>query len=303
MISIGNNNIKHKTAAALGIFDGVHMGHREILNAAKSFEAQGLSFAVFTFQTSSVKKKHGKPYEYIYTETQKNHILENLGAEYIYSPRAEELMGMTGEEFAAKILRDKMNAEAVVCGENFRFGKGAACGVSELVSLGEKYGFTVKICKLLERDGEKVSSDRIREYLRSGEISKANDLLGSRYFIKSKVVTGNRLGRTINFPTANQLFEERQVVPLNGVYASCCRIGGREYSAVTNTGVKPTVEQNISPLAETYIMDFSGDLYGKTVKVEFMDFLRAERKFPSLDELKKQIETDSEKAKAIYFEK
>ncbi len=303
MIFIKDEVIKDKTAVALGIFDGVHLGHRLILDTAKSFSEKGLKFSVFTFKTVSVEKKHGIPYEYIYTENQKNHILQKLGAEYVYSPDISSLMNMSGEQFAKEILAGKMNAQVVVCGENFRFGKGAVCGVKELEAFGEKYGFEVRICKTLEKNGEKISSGKIKEYLRNGQLTKANELLGDRYFLMSEVVTGNRIGRTISFPTLNQLFGERQIIPKKGAYATAADIFEEEYCAVTNIGVKPTVERDILPLAETHVIDFSGDIYGKTVKIEFIEFLREEQKFPSLEQLKIQIERDLNRAKEIYLSK
>lgn len=303
MIFIKDEMIKEKTAVALGIFDGVHLGHRLILNKAKSFLEKGLKFAVFTFKTASVEKKHRKLYEYIYGEQQKNFILQRLGADFICSPEISELRNMNGEQFAKEILAEKMNAGAVVCGENFHFGKGALCGINELKAFGEKYGFEVVVCKTLEKNGEKISSGKIKEHLKNGELSKANELLGERYFLLSEIVTGNRLGRTINFPTINQLFEERQIIPRKGAYATAACIFGNEYCSVTNIGVKPTVEKDIKPLAETHILNFSSDVYGETIKTEFIEFLREEKKFPSLDQLKIQIESDVKQAKEIYLSK
>ncbi len=300
MIFINDKKISDKTAVALGIFDGVHLGHRVILNKAKGYKSEDIKFAVFTFKTSSVEKKHGEPYEYIYTEAQKEYIFEKLSADYIYSPDIRFLMNMSGKEFCRDILKDKMNAEIVVCGRNFRFGKGAACGVEELRVFGEKYGFKVSVCDILQKDGENVCSGRIKKLLKNGEISKANQLLGEDYFVAGEVVTGNRIGRTINFPTVNQLFEERQIVPKMGAYATRCEIFGGIYGGITNIGVKPTVESNIRPLAETHILNFSGDIYGKNIKIDFVEFLRAEQKFPSVEHLKKQIESDLSRAKEIF---
>ena len=288
-----------KTAVALGIFDGVHLGHREILAMAESYSTEDIAFSVFTFETSSVEYKHGKPYNYIYTQKQKETILDSLGVEYIYAPKISELRDMTGEEFASSILKGLMKAETVVCGENFHFGKGASCGITELKAFGKKYGFNVSVYPTVTLRDSTVSSGTVKEFLRKGDIISANKLLGQKYFLEGTVVTGNRLGRTISFPTANQLFEERQVVPHMGAYATRCKLGGTSYRAVTNTGVKPTVESNIKPLAETHILGFSGDLYGKNIKIEFMDFLREERKFSSLEELKAQIKRDVEKSKGV----
>lgn len=300
---IDNDVILNKTSAALGIFDGVHLGHRKILNAARSFSNEKRSFAVFTFNTLSIKNKHGKPYKYIYTEEQKNQILESLGVEYIYSPEAELLMNMSGEEFAKKILKEKMNVEVVVCGENFRFGKGASCGVTELEKYGDMYGFKVECCDLLKVDEKTVSSGNIKENLKNGKISYANKLLGQKYFLNGKVMNGNRIGRTLNFPTINQFYEDGQLIPKFGAYISSCKLSGKEFAAVTNIGIKPTVEKSsVKPISETHIIGFSGDLYGKNIKVDFSEFLRDEQKFPSLNHLKEQILKDSLKS-SYFFEK
>lgn len=294
-----NDTISVETTVALGIFDGVHLGHREILNSSKKISEDQNAFAIFTLETSSVTKKHGKPYKYIYSDNQKNRIFESLNAEYIYSPKASEIMEMSGEEFAEKILKNKINAETVVCGENFHFGKGASCGVIELIKFGFKYGFNVKCCELLKSDGKNISSAAIKEYLKIGDIVTVNRLLGENYFIDGKVVTGNRIGRTLNFPTINQIFKTNQVIPKKGVYASKCEIEGKRFNSVTNIGIKPTVSNNITPLAETHILGFSGDLYGKNIKVSLTHFLREEHKFSSIENLKKQIERDVKEAACI----
>lgn len=303
MIFINDEKIAENTVVALGIFDGVHIGHRMIFDKAKSRLQKTQKLAVFTFKTSSVLKKHGQPYEYIYTEAQKNDIFERLGADYVYSPEITSLMDMSGERFCREILKEKMNAEAVVCGKNFRFGKGASCGAEQLKLFGEKYGFEVLVCDILQKYGEEVSSGKIKEYLKNGEISKANELLGENYFVAGEVVAGNRIGRTINFPTLNQLFEDRQIVPKMGAYAACCNIHGKSYGAVTNIGVKPTVEKDIKPLAETHVSGFCGDIYGENVKIEILKFIRAEKKFPSVEHLKNQIEIDLKTANEIYLSK
>jgi len=303
MIFLKDETIREKTAVAMGIFDGVHLGHRLILDTARECAENTGKFAVFTFRTDSVEKKHGNPYEYIYTDRQKNYILADMGVDYLFSPEISSLMDMSGEQFAKGILSVKMNAGGVVCGENFRFGKKASCGVSELKAFGEKFGFEVKVCRTLEKNGEKISSGKIKEYLKNGEVSKANNLLGCRYFLMGEVITGNRLGRTINFPTINQAFENRQVVPKRGAYATVADFTEEKYCAVTNIGVKPTVEKDIKPLAETHILDFSGDIYGETVKIDFMEFLREEKKFPSLENLKEQIESDVNMAKKLFMSK
>lgn len=277
-----------KSAAAVGIFDGIHPGHRLVLDEAKSFGE--MTPAVFTFNTESISFKHGRSFEFIYTNDYKLELLGKLGFEQIYSPDFEELCGMDGESFAREILCGRMNCGVVVCGENFRFGHGVSCGVGELRTFGEKYGFEVIVIKLSDNA---FSSERLRGMLREGRTDELR-AMGFDYTLSTQVVGGNRLGRNIGFPTINQPFADGQLVPKTGVYSTVTRIGDDEYASITNIGVKPTVEKNIRPLAETHILGFSGDLYGKRAEVSFGEHIRDERKFSSVDELKKQIAEDIE---------
>lgn len=287
-----NDCITEKTAVALGLFDGVHLGHRKIIEFSKRFEKSGFVPAVFTFKNATVTEKQGRKQEYIYTDRQKNAILEKLGMQYCYSADFSSLKNLSGEEFMREILLKKLNAYHVVCGHDFRFGRNAECGIEELIKFGQKHGFGVVIGPDIMQDGEKISSRKIRELLETGKIKEANVLLGNRYNITGEVVYGNKLGRTLDFPTINQNFAPEQLVPAHGVYNTITIIDGSFYPSVTNVGVKPTVENDIKPLAETHILDFSGDLYGKTVVVEFCDYLRGEMKFASVEELKKQVFAD-----------
>lgn len=277
-----NNGIPEKTAIALGLFDGLHHGHRSVI--AETLSSNNPS--VFTFRTESVSIKQNRKLEYIYTNEHKLELMKKIGVRYVYSPDFEEVKNLNGEEFVKNILCGVMNAELVVCGENFRFGKNASCGVSDLERFGRKYGFRVVIKTL---DG--FSSEKYRELLREGKVSelcKYNDL----YQLYTDVRQGNRIGRTLDFPTINQHFAQGQLVPKRGVYHTRTFIDGKFYPSVTNVGVKPTVEKDINPLAETHILGFSGDLYGKRVIVEFCRYIRDEKKFDSLEELKKQIFLD-----------
>lgn len=276
-----NDRIPQKTAIALGIFDGVHCGHCLIINKACNY---GLAPAVFTFRSESVKFKHGKPFEYIYTNNQKLHHFEKMGVEYVFSPDFDDIKNMTGEEFARDILVKCMNAGVVVCGDNFRFGKNASCGIEELEIFGLKYGFSVEVVKLRKND---FSSEKFRIMLKNGELSKEN-----LYIFYGKVVHGNQIGRTINFPTINQGYSNGQLVPKYGVYFTKTIIDGISYNSITNVGVKPTIVGERLPLAETHILDFSGDLYGRDIEVEFCKFIRLEMKFSSVDALKNQISRD-----------
>lgn len=286
-----------KTAVALGLFDGIHMGHRLILRKALSYPEY--KPAVFTFNTESIKFKHGKPFEYIYPNIRKLEIIRSMGFDYIESPDFDTLKNLDGESFAEKILAKKMNAGIVICGENFRFGKNASCNVNNLYSLGEKYNFKVEVIKLAEKSGNTpVSSGLIRELLKHGKISELSEL-GFCYTIKNTVSEGNKIGRTISFPTINQHFASGQLVPERGVYCSETVIDNVCYNSITNIGVKPTVEKNIKPLAETHILGYSGNLYGMCAEVRLKNFIRSEKKFSSVNELKAQIAEDIKYIKTI----
>lgn len=276
-----NDRIPKKTAVALGLFDGVHCGHRLIMKHTCNY---GYVPAVFTFRTESVKVKHGRPFEYIYTTQQKLHFLEKNGIEYVLSPDFDEVRNMTGEQFAKDIIIGCMNAGAVVCGDNFRFGRDASCGVEELKFFGEKHGFSVDVVQLREND---FSSEKFRAMLKNGELCKE-----SPYVLYGEVVHGKQIGRTINFPTINQQYSDGQLVLKYGVYFTRTNIDGTVYNSITNVGIKPTIAGERSPLAETHILDFSGDLYGRNIEVEFCKFIRSEMKFPSVNELKRQISED-----------
>ncbi len=284
-----------RSAVALGMFDGVHLGHRSVLDLALGQEKNGLTPAVFTFSPSAVFRKTSGQDGYVYNWSQKFHTLQNLGfsGENIHFVDFEDVCGLAGEEFCEKILKNRfLNAEAVCCGNDFRFGKDASCGVEDLRRFGKKYGFEVHTADDVKIDGITVSSGEIRQLLLNGRIEKAEKLLGMPYRISGKVVHGRQIGRTIDFPTVNQLFAEGQLVPAFGVYASTAFIDGKSFDSVTNIGVKPTVGAESSPLAETHVIGFSGDIYGRFIYIELRKFLRPEVKFNSLDELKAQIAKD-----------
>lgn len=277
-----------KRAVALGIFDGVHLGHREVMRLT---ENSGIP-AVFTFNNTSLHTKQGRMIEYIYTDEQKAALIRELGIRDILSEDFSDIHDMSGEEFAENILAGKLKASSVACGRDFRFGRDASCGINELVVLGRKYGFEVRVAEDVLYGGKAVSSGRIRSLLSEGNVTEAAELLGRSYMISGRIVHGRQIGRTLDFPTVNQLFSEGQLLPRFGVYASSVLIDGRHYESVTNIGVKPTIEGERSPLAETHIIDFSGDLYGRELNVELRGFIRSEVKFNSLEELKEQISRD-----------
>ncbi len=291
------------SAVALGLFDGVHLGHRRVLELVRLQKANGLRPSVFTFATETVGVKHDAALDYLYPTTQKCRMLRDCGMEWISHHPFAEVCGLDGETFARTVLAERFSAAYVCCGRDFRFGKNAACGVAELSRFGERFGFAVAVADDVLADGASVSSSRIRNHLKHGEMEAAAALLGAPYTIEQEVVHGARLGRTIGFPTINQVFAEGQLVPKFGVYASETTVDGRTYPSLTNIGCKPTVHYDGVPLAETYIMDFAGDVYGRTLQVALHRFLRGERKFASVAALTEQMQRDLADTLQLHKEK
>ena len=289
-----------KSAAALGFFDGVHLGHRVVIKLAVKQEKNGLVPSVFTFNPDAISGRKSDD-GYIYSSEEKSKLLSECGIDNIFSVSFEEVCNLSGEEFVKEILIDKMNVGFVCCGNDFRFGKSASYGTDELRKYGIKYGFEVCTADDIKFEGEIVSSTKIRKFLLDGNIIKAHMFLGRPYAINKEVIHGAHLGSTRGFPTVNQIFETRQIVPKFGVYASDVCINGYWYRAITNIGMKPTVNYGGMPLAETYIDGFSGDLYGKTIQVNLCEFIRPEQKFASVDELKQQIAKDIENMRYILL--
>ena len=197
-----------------------------------------------------------------------------------------------GKNLFNTILCDELHASYLCCGHDFRFGKNAGWNVHDLQEFGKIYGFAVEIVEDVKIDGVTVSSTEIRKLLKEGNLEKANILLGEPYLILQEVTHGAQLGRTIGFPTVNQIFGEGQLIPAYGVYASATRTPKGWFPSITNIGRKPTVNYQGMPLAETYIEGFSGDLYGQTLQVVLWHFLRPEQKFTSVEELMAQMQKD-----------
>jgi len=287
-----------RTAVALGVFDGVHLGHRMVIDRAVSLCGENILPAVFTFRSDTVVNK-GK--ERLLTDAEKQRKLAHRGVEYICSPDFGDVRELTAEDFVRDVLVGKLGCRYAVCGRDFRFGKGAMGNTELLTRLGKELGFETVVLDKLSFAGETVSSTRIKEHIRCGELLRANELLGYRFFYREPVIHGRELGRTWDFPTINQQLPAGVVIPRFGVYCSRVNIDGKRYTGVTNIGVKPTVGKEKAPLSETFILEYNGDLYGRVIKVELERFIRPERKFESITELRRQIELDTEEAAQKRF--
>ena len=288
---------KEGTSAALGMFDGVHMGHRRILTAAKNKSTElGISTSVLLFSSSP----HGA--SELLPLCDRLHEMEKMGVHFAYVYDFAELRDKTPEEFVCEALRDTLHARAVFAGYNYRFGAKAAGDSETLLRLCGANGIACGITDRVEALGGAVSSSRIRDLLKAGDIETANALLTYPYYLRAPVEHGKALGRRLGLPTVNQTFGARHALLAHGIYYTKTLVDGRVYLSVSNVGLRPTVEQTERVNLETHILDFDGDLYGKTVTVEFYGRGRGEMQFENVDELRRAITLDCDRARA-YFEK
>ncbi|MBD5113028.1 MAG: riboflavin biosynthesis protein RibF [Ruminococcaceae bacterium] len=280
---------REKTAAALGYFDGLHLGHVGVIAAA--LLQTDLRPAVFTFNCDTTLPKFRSPEDIISFEN-KCELLDKIGVEYLFAPDFAEVCSLTDEDFVREVLAARLNAGFVCCGRNFRFGLGGRGTPERLRELGGKYGISVEIVEDICLDGELISSTHIRELIRRGEIEQANRLLGYELWFRLPVIHGNELARELNFPTINQIIPKTNIIPRFGVYQSYAEVHGHHYRAITNIGIRPTVVSGGETVMETHILNFDGDLYGEKIAVSLCKFIRPERKFSGIDELKSQIDED-----------
>ena len=282
------------SSLALGAFDGLHRGHMAVIRRACAPGEGGrrLQPAVFTFSRSPAGNSA------VLTGRDKERLLEDAGVEVLYSLEFSQVKDWEAEAFVEQVLFETCAAQRLCCGEDFRFGRGARGDTALLQTLCDRRGVELTVVPPVKEGGEKVSSTRIRAAVEAGDISLANRLLGRPFGFSLEVIHGNHIGTGLGTPTINQAIPEGFVLPRFGVYASWCRVGGEYFYGVTNVGVKPTVGSD-RVLAETWMPEFQGDLYGKRVRVFLLEFLRPEKKFGSLGELKAAIQTNGEQAKEV----
>lgn len=302
---------------AIGNFDGVHRGHQAVLAAAaERARARGLVPLVLTFDPHPLEVLAGMKLDRLTDEERKAELMARVSPELslVVEPFTRALAANTPEQFTRDFLRDKLHAAHVIVGANFRFGQGRAGDLGTLQELGKQYGFDAQAEPLLADADRPISSSRIRELLREGEVVEAARLLGRPHSVSGVVVQGDQRGRTVGFPTAN-ISGAVEVLPPFGVYA--CLVddvtdggeGRALATAVTNLGVRPTVKTAGALSVEAHLLDhapgadfqgaFSGDLYGRRLRVHFVQRLREERKFDGLPSLVQQIQADARQARDV----
>ena len=279
-----------KCVLAIGFFDGVHVAHRALISRAVNIGRQlSLPIGVFTFSPKSNIKKSSTR---IYTLDQRLSIIESLGVDFAVISNFDDIRNISAEEFCHTVLPKILCCNICVVGYNFRFGKGAVANAQTLSEMALKHGYTAMICKEERLGGETVSSSAIRRYLSEGNMSFANEMLGEPYFLLQTVVHGKGIGsKRLGVPTANLSYPDDVLIPRFGVYAAFAEFDGKKHPAAVNLGVCPTYKKD-DVHVEANILGYSGDVYGKKIKLTFISFLRDEMRFKSEEELKMQIELD-----------
>ena len=292
-----------KVCLAIGVFDGVHLGHQQIIRQtladAQQHEAIALIVTFDKHPNTVVASDRVPPL--IYSQPQKFRAIESLGADALLVIRFDKPFSeQTGEQFIRSLVRDLGKIQSICVGADFVFGHKRSGNVALLKKLGDELGFQVHGLAAVALDGETVSSTRIREAIRAGDFDAASQMLGRAYSLAGKVIRGDQLGHQLGFPTAN-LDTTSLVLPAHGVYAAHATVRDQTHRAVLNIGRRPTI-QNQTPetRVEVHLLDFTGELYGEEMEITFAAKLRDEKKFSSLDELKAQITRDIAEARKRF---
>lgn len=292
--------------AATGFFDGVHKGHRKVLGTlCEIARREGKKSAVVTFwpHPRSVLQQGADNLRLLNSLEEKKELIRQSGVdEFFVLPFSREFSKLSSREFVAEYLRDKFAVSTLIIGYDHRMGHSSSETQEDFIKMAaEERVKVVRVSEFIEGDLT-VSSTKIRNYLVSGELAKANDFLGYNYSLKGVVVSGKKLGRKIGFPTANlALYEPLKVIPGGGVYGVKVELLGKVYKGVCNIGTRPTVNATEERTIETHILDFNEDIYGLDMRVEFFFKIRDEVKFASLEELASQIEKDKRRVKETDF--
>lgn len=289
-----------ETAVALGFFDGLHLGHIEVIKQA--LDHPEYNSVVFTFNDKTTLPKF-KERKNIISYDLKTELLSKIGIDYIFAPDFADLRDLWAEEFVDKILIDRLNAKFVACGYDFRFAKGGRSTAEDLAKICKERNIAVTIVPAVKVDGEPVSSTEIRDLIAEGDIRQANRLLGYELTYYLEVIEGKQNGRKMGFPTINQAIPTGMAVPKRGVYKSWTQIKGKNFPSITNVGIKPTIVldegEKRDTLMETHIIGFNGNLYHQKVRVVLREYMRPEKKFENMEQLKNQLTEDKKIATSL----
>ncbi|MDD5871830.1 MAG: bifunctional riboflavin kinase/FAD synthetase [Bacteroidales bacterium] len=291
----GNETINRPVVATIGMFDGVHLGHRSVVSLVVGQAAErGWASAVITFARHPQTVLHpDSPVPLLMSVDRRISALAETGIDYtVLLDFDRRLASLTAAEFLQQIY-NKYNVRRLIVGYDHRFGHNRSDSFDDYVAYGRRIGIDVVRAPEFVGAGAHISSSTIRRLIADGDVVGAERLLGGRYSLSGTVVEGNRLGRTIGFPTANiQPLEPHQLIPAAGVYAVVVRLGDTAYRGMLNIGTRPTVDRSGRTTIEVHIFDFAADIYGTTLTVEFVQRVRAERRLPSVDSLRRQLVDD-----------
>lgn len=282
----------NNAAVTVGKFDGLHRGHGKLFRVLEE-KAEGKPTAVLTFAVKPIDVINNSKSGTLVTEQEKRLLCETKGVDYYLSlPLTREFLDLTPEAFIKDILIDMLDMSLIVCGPDFTFGRFGAGDVTLLKKMGKYYGYEVIVVEKEKYQNRDIGSTEIRKKIINGEIESANEMLGHPFSVIGKVEEGKKLGRRLGLPTANLIPDETKILPPKGVYRTKLLAGKRIYNAISNIGVNPTVEDNNVIKIETHILDAEADLYNEIIEVQFLEFIRPERKFENVKELKAQIDAD-----------
>lgn len=297
--SINDFQSTKKTILTLGTFDGVHIGHKKILERITQNTENGKyeSLVLTFFPHPRMVLQEKSEIKLLNTIAEKSKLLEETGIEnLVIHPFNESFSRLTAEEFVHSILVDQFHIQKIIIGHDHRFGRNRTANIDDLIAFGAEYGFEVEQISAQEIQDVSVSSTKIRKALDEGNITLANDYLGYAYFLSGEVVKGKQLGRTIGFPTANiQIEEDYKKIPKNGVYIVKTFIDNKAIFGMMNIGFNPTVNGQKQTI-EVNLFDFDADIYGQKLEISLLEYIREEQKFGSVDLLKEQLNQDKKTA-------
>lgn len=293
------------SVVCLGNFDGLHVGHKMLVDVTKQKTAElsskflGIASGVCFFRKAPSDYFPTARVPHLITFEQKLSLFLELGLDYAFITDFEEIRNESPESFVTKTLQAKANCVFAVCGFNFHYGKGASGDANSLMHTMNGSAITVApVCM----DGAPISSSSIRAAIDKGEMEQVARLLGRSYCIEAEVLHGKALGRTLGIPTINQIFPDELAIPKHGIYITRTHVNGKAYPSVTNVGSRPSVNDGTQINCETHILDFVDEIYGVQVKVEFLERLRDEICFSDLESLRKQVQADIKATRAYYKE-
>lgn len=294
-------NENHNLSLALGYFDGVHKGHQAVITSAVNFAKEyGKKSAVITFKDHPCCFLWDVYPKYILTREERRRQIEHLGVDFLYEIDFEKISNLSAEQYLEDILIKYFEPIAISTGFNHNFGANKSGNTDFLKQMSTKYGYKYFMLEAERDNSNVISSTIIRKLLSKGNIKQANAMLGYNFPITGTVIKGQQLGRKLGFKTANIKYPQELITLPYGAYATIIIIKGEEFLGVTNFGTRPTVATEQTCTVETHILDFDKDIYGKSIRVEFLGMIRPECKFESLEALKLQIKNDIFSAKSLY---